>query len=244
MGLSRAIIWLLAATLVAAACADDDGEFTGEPTSGAPRAEVVDFTTEDGIGLSALSFGSGDTAVVLAHMQGSGKEAWTDVAVSLANNGYVAFAFDFRGYGGQDGEPDTNLELDITAAITAVRAEGAAYVYVAGASMGGTAALAAGAEHKLEGVVTLSAPLEFAGIDAIAAASLIEEPALFIAAAEDEPYVDAARTLADVSAGRFVEYEGTAHGTDLIVEHREKTSAQIIRFVDDPLKETGAGAAS
>lgn len=228
---------LIVCALAATACGDDDALVEGIPSDGAPRPEIVEFPTEDGLTLRGFAFGSGDTAVVLAHMRGSGKEAWTDVAVALANNGYLAFAFDFRGYGGQEGERDTRLQADLTAAITAVRAEGAAKVYVAGASMGGTAALAAAAQHKLDGVVTLSAPLSFAGIDGLAAASQITEPALFIAAADDHPYVEDAQELAGaVPNGRFVEYAGAAHGTDLIGEHRAALAAQIVRFVQDPAR--------
>lgn len=241
--MSRLAVWLILIAIVAAGCGRDEGRVANEQDTGAPRAELVEFTTEDGIDLNALSFGSGETAVVLAHMRGSGKEAWTDVAVSLADNGYMAFAFDFRGYGGQEGEADTNLEVDLTAAITAARAQGAAEVFVAGASMGGTAALAAAAEHKLDGVVVVSAPLEFAGIDGLAAAASIEEPSLFIAAAEDRPYAADTAALADAADGRFVEYEGAAHGTDIVTEQREKISAQIVRFVTDPAKEAGLAPA-
>lgn len=242
MGVSRLVALLVTVTVVAAGCGGDD-EVVRDADGGAPRAELVEFTTEDGVDLTGLTFGSGDTAVVLAHMRDSGKEAWTDVAVALANNGFKAFAFDFRGYGGTDGERDTNLEADLTAAITAIRAEGAAKVFVVGASMGGTAALAAAAQHKLDGVVAVSAPLEFAGIDGLAAAAMIEEPSLFIASAEDQPYADETSALADVAGGRFVEYDGAAHGTDIVTEQREKISAQIVRFVMDPLKETAATSA-
>lgn len=239
MGVRRLAACALLVAIATAACGRGDGGVVNEDQDGAPRAEVIEFTAEDGVGLNALSFGTGDTAVVLAHMRGSGKEAWTDVAVSLADNGYVAFAFDFRGYGGQEGTPDTDLDVDLTAAITAARAQGAAHVFVVGASMGGTAALAAAAQHKLDGIVVMSAPLEFAGIDGLAAAASVEEPSLFIAAAGDQPYAEDTSALADVAGGRFVEYEGTAHGTDIINEQRVKIAAQIVRFVSDPFEETG-----
>lgn len=242
MGVSRLAALLLAGALVAAGCGGNE-QVLPNADEGAPRAEVVEFTTEDGVDLTGLSFGSGDTAVVLAHMRGSGKEAWTDVADALAKNGFVAFAFDFRGYGGTEGERDTSLELDLTAAITAIRAEGAAKVFVVGASMGATAALSAAAQHKLEGVVAVSGSFEFDGIDAYEAAASIEEPSLFIASADDRPYAAETSALADVAGGRFVEYAGAAHGTDIINEQREKISAQIVRFVQDPAAEAGAAPA-
>lgn len=200
-------------------------------TEGAPRAEVVTFTTDDDIELSGFMFGSGATGVVLAHMSGSEKEAWVDLAVSLSNNGYRALTFDFRGYAGQEGRKNSALDLDMDAAITALRAQGASRVFVVGASMGGTAAVDAGARHKLEGIVAVSAPGEFDDIDAFSATGSLDEPALFIVAEDDQPYATETAALAQASGGQLETYEGSAHGTELLTEHGDRFIAQIVRFI-------------
>lgn len=228
----------LAALLLAgvlAACGGAPGDDTGaQPATGAPRGEVVDFTTEDGIELEGLQFGSGERAVVLAHMRGSNKGAWADAAAAFARNGIAAFPFDFRGYEGQEGRQDENLDVDLVAAIKEMRARGSARIFVVGASMGGTAALEVAVQQKLDGVVAVSAPAEFGGIDAVAAAGNVEEPSLFIVARDDQPYAQDARQLSEVAGGQVLMFDGGAHGTDLLDEHHDELIAAIIGFVKDP----------
>ena len=211
------------------------------PTSAAPRADVVEFTTEDGITLNGLLFGEGDTAVVLGHMRGSSKEAWTDVAVALAKNDVMAFAFDFRGYAGQEGKRDSHVVEDMAAAIEAVRERGAKKVIVAGASMGATAAAAVAGEQEVDGVIAVSPPIEFDGAKPMEVAEGITEPALFIAAIDDQPYASDASALAKATDGRYVEYPGRAHGTDLFKEHGAAPTALVIRFAKNPAAEEAAG---
>lgn len=238
MGVGR----VLAVTLciVLAACANVGTPIEDEPVAGAPTAEVVEFTTEDGVNLSGFLFGSGETSVVLGHMRGSTKEAWTDVAVAVANNDMSAFVFDFRGYGGQEGEKDTNLVEDLTAAVNAARNEGAAKIIVGGASMGATAAVAVAAQEKVDGLIAVSPPAEFNGIDALELAPEVDVPAVFLAATGDEPYFSDARKLAKAADGRFVEYGGEAHGTDLFTEVGAAPTALVIRFAKDPAAEAAA----
>ena len=237
MGVSRGVMAGVLLGVLLAACNGTDPGVIDQPAVGAPEAEVVTLTTDDGIELGAFLFAPpepSDTAVVLAHMSGSGKEAWTDVAVALARNGVSALMFDFRGYAGQEGEQDTELDMDVTAAITDVRARGAARVFVVGASMGGTAAVAAAAQHKLDGIVAVSPAAEFDDLDALALAEDVEEPSLFIAARDDEEYAAAAEQLADITGGGVVMYDGAAHGTDLLDDHNNELIAAIIRFVKAP----------
>lgn len=231
----------VAVMLVVVAACGGQASPVPEPVQGAPRAEAVEFTTEDGITLSGLLFGSAETAVVLGHMRGSNKEAWTDVAVSLAKNGISAFAFDFRGYAGQKGKKDTHVVDDMTAAVDAIRAKGATKVIVAGASMGATAAVAVAGQQDVHGVIAVSPAAEFSDADANAEAPNITEPALFIAAIDDQPYASDAAALAKAASGRYVTYPGGAHGTDLFSEHGAAPTALVIRFAKDPAAEEQAG---
>jgi pimeloyl-ACP methyl ester carboxylesterase len=220
-----------------AACGDDSSGVIDEPQVGAPEATPVTLTTDDGIELGGLLFEPpqpAETAVVLAHMRGSSKEAWTDAAVALAKNRIAALMFDFRGYAGQEGVIDTALDVDVTAALTDVRARGAEHVFVVGASMGATAAIAAAAEHKIDGIVAVSPAEHFADLDALGLAADVEEPTLFIAARDDAEYADTAEQLAEITGGGVVMYDGAAHGTDLLDDHHDELIAAIIRFVKSP----------
>ena len=239
MGVSRraALMVCVVIAVLLGGCRGADPDVFTEPADGAPEAEAITLTTDDGIELGGLLFGPpepSDTAVVLAHMRGSSKEAWTDVAVGLASNDITSLMFDFRGYVGQEGVVDTDLDVDVTAAITDVRARGAAHVFVVGASMGGTAAVAAAAQHKLDGIVAVSPAAEFADLDALGLAADVEEPSLFIAARDDAEYAEAAEQLADITGGGVVMYDGAAHGTDLLDDHHNELIAAIIRFVKSP----------
>ncbi|HSG45955.1 MAG TPA: alpha/beta fold hydrolase [Anaerolineales bacterium] len=57
-------------------------------------------------------------AVLLLHMYGGGKQDWEDVAVQLADSGYVVLAIDMRGHGATgDGENWTEARKDHVQAI-------------------------------------------------------------------------------------------------------------------------------
>lgn len=239
MGVRRVAAALVTCVFLAA-CGNIGTPVGEEPAAGAPTAELVEFTTEDGINLSGFLFGTGETAVVLGHMRGSNKEAWTDVSVSIANNGMRAFAFDFRGYAGQKGKRDTHLVEDFTAAINAVRDKGAMKIIVGGASMGAAAAVAVAATQKVDGLIAVSPPAEFDTIEASKLARDIKVPAVFLAAVEDQPYAGDASALAKAAGGRYVEYGGRAHGTDLFSEVGAAPTALLIRFAKDPAAEAAA----
>ena len=237
MGVTRRAVATLAVLVVVsmtAACAGGTDDDLGvEPDDGAPRAEAITFETGDGTALEGFVFGSGETAVVLAHMRDSTKDAWIDVAIALARNGFTAFPFDFR-HNSEGKTLDKELDVDLTAAIAEMRARGAAKVFVAGASMGATAALKVGAEQKLDGIIAVSPSPTFGELDATAAVGNLDEPSLFITARDDDPYAKETELLSKAADGELVLFDGDAHGTDLLQEHGDKFTAAIIRFVKDP----------
>lgn len=234
MGMSsRPLALLFVVALLGSACGDGDG-IVRTPAVEAPKAEVVEFTAGK-VPLSGFAFGSGDTAVVLAHMQDGAKEDWIDVAVALAENGVMAFPFDFRGYAGQEGERDRRLVADVVGAVEAMRDRGASRVYVVGASMGGAAALGAASREDLAGVISVSPPAQFPGLDVRGAAMQIDEPSLFVVAEDDQPYAGDAQELAAAAAGELVTYSGADHGTAILDgDHRDELTALIIGFVKEP----------
>ena len=114
------------------------GEATATPVTGTP----VSFVTDDGLTIKGRLFGSGETAVVFAHMYPNDQQVWWGFASEVAGQGYAALTFDFRGYGETGGSKDiAHIDRDLAAAVRYLRQEGYKRVILVGASMGGTAAL-------------------------------------------------------------------------------------------------------
>jgi len=157
----------LGAALALAACGGGGDDDRPAPTRGSAlpyeRAEIV---TADGVKLAARVWGSGATAVVLAHgfSEGVAQDAWLEYPDELADRGLMALTFNFRGFCGDRSVcSDGDMELgknwrDVVAAVDHARSRGAKRVFVIGASMGGLAALRAAQTMELDGVVSLATP--------------------------------------------------------------------------------------
>src|SRR5262245_43236084 len=132
---------------------------TPAPAGRIPEGEVG-FETEDHVKISGTVFGAGDTAVILAHMNNSDQSAWQPFAKELAQQGFTALTFDFRGFGKSGGHPQVGLlDRDVRAAEAFLRDKGFPRVVCVGASMGGTACAKAALSPGLDGLVVISSPL-------------------------------------------------------------------------------------
>lgn len=207
---------------------------TAGPTVPGPEARGARIATADGLTLDGLVFGGGPVWVVLAHMRPASKESWEPFAGVLAARGYTALVFDFRGYGASEGSGFA-VDVDVLGAVDYAVTSGASAVAVIGASMGGTGAVAAAARRELLGVVTLSAPARFEGVDAVAAAGGVAEPMLLVAGEGDDGYVDQAREIAAATTGpaEVVPLPGSRHGTDLFTDHAATLTDLLVGFLDD-----------
>jgi pimeloyl-ACP methyl ester carboxylesterase len=222
----RLAVLLFGAGLVLAGCGG--GGATGGPGSGAPAPattaaavakacleggeQAFSFPAADGP-TTGVVLGQGRTGVVLGHQAGSDLCEWLPQARRLAKQGHQVLAFDFGPY--------ANIGGDMVAAAAELRRRGADRLVLVGSSMGGTAAIEAAAEitPPVAGVVSLSGPEEYQGADAATAAPKLRVPVLFIAAADDPPFADAARALYKTVPGRdkkLVVLEGGGHGTSLV----------------------------
>tara|TARA_B100000686_G_scaffold351873_1_gene451987 strand:+ start:2876 stop:3661 length:786 start_codon:yes stop_codon:yes gene_type:complete len=210
----------------------DTADFSEEiEESGA--MESVRFLTEDEEDIWGSIFGTGEIAIVLAHMRGRDQSSWFPFARLVSESGYKVLTFDFRGYGKSTGNRDTRMDRDLEAAIAYVRAKGAKQVILIGASMGGTAAIKLAAETNVQGVATLSAPKSFGRIDALEAASSMIVPLLLIIAENDPPFNGDARQLEKAAAAtQFLEVSGQQHGTNLFAEHSDQISGVLLSFID------------
>jgi pimeloyl-ACP methyl ester carboxylesterase len=223
----RLAVLLLGAGLVLAGCGGGGGA-TGGPGSGASAPattaaaaakacleggeQAFSFPAADGP-TTGVVLGQGRTGVVLGHQAGSDLCEWLPQARRLAKQGHQVLAFDFGPY--------ANIGKDMVAAAAELRRRGADRLVLVGSSMGGTAAIEAAAEitPPVAGVVSLSGPEEYQGADAATAAPKLRVPVLFIAAADDPPFADAAHALYKTVPGRnkkLVVLEGGGHGTSLV----------------------------
>jgi len=219
------------------------------PTPGTPSAVTtppvatgvaVSFITEDNLTIKGRLFGSGETAVVFAHMYPNDQRAWWDFAAEVGGQGYAALTFDFRGYGETGGSQDiARIDRDLIAAVRHLRERDYQRVVLVGASMGGTAVLKVAARDEFDGlvagVVAVSAPESFRGLVARDDVGNIEVPVLFVASEGegDGGAVDSLESLYERASG-FKErqvYSGDAHGTELLEgEHADEFKALLLDF--------------
>ena len=199
-----------------------------------PLLGPFEIVTADGLILEAERFGTGDVFVVLAHMRPADMSSWFSLAGLLGGEGYSSITFNFRGYGNSEGAGFA-VDVDVVAAVDAAFELGARAVFVIRASMGGTGAIAAAAQRDVAGVITLSAPVEFMGVDAEAAAAQVRSGMLLVAAEGDSPYNAHALALG-ASAPGFAEVSilpGRNHGTEMFLDNSEALTQAILLFLDN-----------
>jgi pimeloyl-ACP methyl ester carboxylesterase len=191
----------------------------------AERQKAFWFRASDRTRLAGVVLGKGPRGLVLAHQGGGNLCNWFPYARTLARSGFHVMAFDFRAYGASDipsRQANVNrLDLDVVAAVKVLRKRGAKRVVLAGASLGAATVVvvAAQLQPSVNGVVSLSGPLQVYNLDAEAAARRLQVAALFVAAEDDPGFVDPARSLyADTVASdkQLIVLPQGGHGTSLL----------------------------
>ena len=209
-------------------------EFARHPC--VPKSAEIRFRAADGTRLAGYRLGKGRKAVVLAHQSRGDACQWSSYAKRLARLGYLVIAFDFRGYGDSQtrgGRAAFRLAADVAAATRAARARGAQKVFIVGASMGGTAVLVAGANIRpvLSGVISLSGPAVYIGVDALKTAPRLTVPTLYVVGQLDSDFVPDAQRLYDATASHDKALKVLPvghHGVDLV-----RSVAQARALVED-----------
>ncbi|MEN3362528.1 MAG: hypothetical protein V7637_6510 [Mycobacteriales bacterium] len=197
---------------------------TGSPRAVEPVAPCVtaDEQRADGLRLAvagsatadALVLGSGSTGLVLANQSDTDLCDWKPLADEWSQRGYRVLIFNYSSR-----PPDQ----DVLAAVAELRRRGSGRVFLIGASMGGTAVLAAAVKARppVAGVISLSGPAAFAGVDAGTAVRTLTVPVLFLVGEQDEPFAGDAKTLYAACPAKDKKLEllpTAAHGTALIDE--------------------------
>ncbi|MBI4328673.1 MAG: alpha/beta fold hydrolase [Chloroflexi bacterium] len=211
-----------------------------------PPLDRVAFRTTDGVLLEGRLYdGGGMTGVVLAHMFPADQESWAPFAETLKARGYKALIFNFRGYGRSGGNRQVSqIDKDVEGAIAYLRGQGIHRIFVVGASMGGTASVIAGNRQEVAGVVTLSSPRIFQGLDATQAGMGLKVPGLFVAAEDDGQAPVDARWFQGNAAGpaRALVVSGDAHGTNIFgAPTGDQARESLLSFLEDPVKAVGGG---
>ncbi len=106
-------------------------------------------------------------------------------------------AFDFAGFGASSRPQQRTYLEDIRTVVSYLRDRGTPRVVVMGASMGATMVIVATAAitPPVDGVIALSPPLTFSGVNAEKAAPSLRAPALFVAGDDDGDYEVYARQI-------------------------------------------------
>jgi WD40 repeat protein len=207
----------------------------------------VTFITEDGVEIAGTQFGEGEVAVLLAHQgtPGADQTTWQTFAQILADHGFTALTFDFRGKGESGGQfSPQNLDIDVKAAIQYLQDQNFKEIICTGASMGGTACMRAaldGADLKAIAIIA-SGPVAGSGSNSLAIDleefANLKLPKLFLTANEDYPaVVRDTRKMYDASPDpkEIHILPGNVHGTDLFeTPAGDDMTAILLRFLTAP----------
>lgn len=213
-------------TLAAVSCGPSTQQ---ERASDLASSRAVTFESADGVELAGRLFGDGSVGVVLAHMLPADQTSWWPFARILAEHGYTALTFDFRGYcpGGDAGCSQGTKDVaaiwkDVVGAAQFLRSKGAIRMMLVGASMGGTASLIAASQPGMSvaAVVSLSAPQSIEGLTADQNVLANVTAAKLFVAGNGDPTgsAQAAQTMYDQSPEpkRVEIVTSNDHGTNLL----------------------------
>ncbi|HEX6686526.1 MAG TPA: alpha/beta hydrolase [Candidatus Limnocylindrales bacterium] len=215
-----------------AACQSDPGSKTPPAPAGPiageqcvdDRSQVKDLKFGQDIGAELYGFvlGKGKAGVVLAHQNQSDACQWLPFGEELAERGYLVLLFDFAGFGVS---PTTGADLgkQVASAAAALKGQGATTIVLIGASMGGTAVLAAApaVSPPPAAVISFSAPASFGATSAIGAVPALPSPALLVAGRADGDFPRAAELLhgsAPAGKATLLVAESGEHGWALVTD--------------------------
>jgi pimeloyl-ACP methyl ester carboxylesterase len=246
-------VGLLVATLLALAGCSSSKPAATTPTptpsllDGCVRtneAEVLHLVASDGQKITGALFGSGTKGVFLGHIGAGNLCPWAEYAKTLAGKGYMVVAVDYRGFGSSElsgGVGKFEVERDTIAAIDELRKRGAKSVVLIGASLGamGSMRAAATVTPPVQGVIQISGPTKFPGMDISASLPKVRVPVLFIGSEGD---VNATENIpaelksqyAKIASKdkRIVLFEDFEHGTDLFQSRfADRFRAEMEKFL-------------
>jgi pimeloyl-ACP methyl ester carboxylesterase len=187
-----------------------------------PGETPVSLKAADGATVYGLEVGTGTTGVVLGHQYLSDHCEFMDFARELAAAGFRALAIDFRYNGASTGGNSSRLDLDVAAGVARLRRDGATRIKLVGASMGGTAVLVAASRIRppVDGVVSLSGPTYFRGLNAVQAVRRSRVPVRFLVSRGEARFAGDATYLMRATAVKdkaILRVSGGGHGSSILM---------------------------
>lgn len=190
---------LAASLLLLAGCGGGGGGSTAAPSPsatpndfsclspGQAKAGSVTFPSSEGQDVEGFHTGTGATGLVLAHQADGDVCQWVPDAIDLAKDGYQVLAVNFAG----------SEVSELTAAAAYLRTKGVTKLLLVGASKGGTSVLSAAGSitPKVDAVVSLSAPSDYAGMDASMVVPNLTMPVFYMAAEGDTAFAESTKEL-------------------------------------------------
>ena len=196
--------------------------------------EHVEFVTSDDVLLRGHLYGRGSTGVILAHMFPADQSDWTDFARVLAAHGYQSLTFDFRGFTESEGTSGTEFaDKDLLAAYQFLRPR-VSRIFIGGASLGSEAAILVAAQEQVAGIICISTPTSFGGLDVQPAIAKVRAPILFVTSRDDPLVAGQPEILYRLAtAPKSMEvYAGDRHGTAILRgPHATELQALMLRFI-------------
>jgi alpha-beta hydrolase superfamily lysophospholipase len=203
-------------------------------------ADMIRFRAGDGTRLDGARLGDGAVGVVLASESQSDLCGWVPYAITLQKAGFRVLDFDYRGFGYSARGPSSDYASDVVGAALELRREGAAQVFLVGASLGGAAAFVAGTRLPwVAGVASLSGEIDFSGtpLHPLRLAPTLRVPLLVMTSTTDRYLTisDSRRLIRATGSKqkRLVIYPGAWHGWDLLYDapFKARASATLIGFL-------------
>lgn len=163
------------------------------------KITATEFRTDDRLVLRGQRQGDGARWILLVHDEGQDLDVWGELPAGLARSGFTALSFDLRGHGASDDPWDAAAaRLDVLAAMSFARSEGAGPIGLVGSGTGATACVEAAAIRETAALVAISVT---AVPSAVEAAQMVRCPKLFIVGSWDEAARQDAQALHDGSPG-------------------------------------------
>jgi pimeloyl-ACP methyl ester carboxylesterase len=204
------------------------------------------FTDEKGAALSGVLVGTGKkVGFVLAHMDPGDVCDWLPFAreLAIAHPDYLLLCLDFAGYGNSGSATDGDRrDINIAGGAKYLRDQGVSRVLLMGGSMGGNSSVVAATiiQPPVAGVISLSAPANYKGLDAAEAAAKLTVPVLYLAGTGDNGgrFADDARKLYDLTPANLRTLQisaTTSHGVymlSLVDADKSHTREALDAFLD------------
>ncbi|GAA1953489.1 hypothetical protein GCM10009838_06000 [Catenulispora subtropica] len=188
---------------------------------------VTHFEGGNGHNVEAYTIGTGPIGVVLAHQVDATLCQWSSIWTDFPANDYTVMAITMGG----------GIDTDVAKAVEQLRARGHQKIVLIGASMGGSAVLAAAGEvtPAVQGVVSLSGPTAYGPADAVSAVKTFQVPVAFFAGDEDSRFATDAQRMYDATAEKdktlHILKNDRDHGVDLWPQVKNEVFAFIAKHV-------------